>query len=147
MSSEEEAPKPQAVRSRRPVDIHVGGRIRLRRKTLGMGRSELARDLGLSVQQIQKYESGDSTVAASRLHEIGIKLAVPASYFFEDMAVEVEESALPRIGTVDADCPTTREIRQMVLVYQAISNPELRHQIYELARALAKAGDKAEGEN
>ena len=128
-------------RSRRLVDMHVGTRIRDRRRMLGISRNDLAVALGLSVQQVQKYESGDSTVAASRLYEIGQQLAVPASHFFDDMPLTVENSALPRIILTSENRPNSREIRQMIQAYRSITNPQLRHQLYELARTLARAAD------
>jgi transcriptional regulator with XRE-family HTH domain len=128
-------------RTRRPVDMHVGMRIRDRRRILGISRNDLAAALGLSVQQVQKYESGDSTVAASRLFEIGRQLSVPASHFFDEMPTAIEGSALPRAVLTAENRPNSREIRQMVLAYRSITNPELRHQLYELARTLARAAE------
>ncbi|HVI52441.1 MAG TPA: helix-turn-helix transcriptional regulator [Candidatus Sulfotelmatobacter sp.] len=123
----------------RPVDRHVGRRIRDRRKQLGISRADLARGLGLSVQQVQKYESGDSTVSASRLHQIGVQLAVPPSHFFENMPAEVVSSAPASLVSHLDDSPTPQEIRQMIGIYRNIENAELRHQLYELARTLARA--------
>jgi len=121
--------------------MHVGMRIRERRRMLGVSRNDLAAALGLSVQQVQKYESGDSTVAASRLFEIGRQLAVPAAHFFDDMPTTVESSALPRAILTSENRPNSREIRQMIQAYRSITNHELRHQLYELARTLARAAD------
>lgn len=123
----------------RPVDRHVGRRIRERRKLLGISRAELARGLGLSIQQVQKYESGDSTVSASRLHQIGVQLAVPPSHFFDDMPSEVMSAAPASMVNHLDNSPTPQEIRQMITIYRHIENSELRHQLYELARTLARA--------
>jgi len=68
-----------------PVDIHVGGRIRLRRILLGKSQENVATALGISFQQLQKYESGANRVSASRLFDIAVILAIPVSYFFEEM--------------------------------------------------------------
>lgn len=124
-------------RDRRPVDVHVGQRVRERRRLLGLGRADLARVLGLSVQQVQKYETGDSTVSASRLYELGIELGVPPSYFFEDMPVlaDIADDRAQPLAAV----PHASEVRQMISTYRGISNPGLRHHLYELARAMAKA--------
>jgi transcriptional regulator with XRE-family HTH domain len=130
---------PDARKARGPVDRHVGMRIRERRRQLGISRADLARGLGLSIQQVQKYESGDSTVSASRLHQIGVQLAVPPSHFFDEMPEDVVASAPAKLVTSLDDSPSPQEIRQMINIYRHIENAELRHQLYELARTLAKA--------
>lgn len=67
-----------------PIDIHVGSRIRLRRTMLGMSQEKLGESLGITFQQIQKYEKGTNRVGASRLQNISQILNVPVSFFFED---------------------------------------------------------------
>ena len=69
-----------------PIDIHVGSRVRLRRMMLGMSQEKLGESLGITFQQIQKYEKGTNRVSASRLQGIARLLSVPVSYFFEDLA-------------------------------------------------------------
>src|SRR5665213_3309630 len=73
-------------RSPNPVDLHVGGRIRMRRKVLGVSQEKLAEALGLTFQQVQKYERGSNRVSASKLYEIARFLNSPVSYFFEGLA-------------------------------------------------------------
>jgi transcriptional regulator with XRE-family HTH domain len=73
-------------RSPNPVDLHVGGRIRMRRKVLGVSQERLAEALGLTFQQVQKYERGANRVSASKLYEIARFLAAPIAYFFEGLA-------------------------------------------------------------
>ena len=68
-----------------PVDIHVGSRVKLRRNVLGLSQAELSRRLGLTFQQIQKYENGTNRVSASRLFEMGVILDVPVSFFFDGL--------------------------------------------------------------
>src|SRR3954465_2007479 len=68
-----------------PVDIHVGSRVRLRRVELSMTQEALAGKLGLTSQQVQKYEKGTNRMAASRLHDISQVLRVPVAFFFEDL--------------------------------------------------------------
>ena len=126
-------------KSRGPVDVHVGRRIRDRRRHLNISRTELANGLELSVQQVQKYESGDSTVSASRLHQIGVVLAVSPAFFFEEMPEEILAKAPGKLVSTLDDSPSPQEIRQMIMIYRNIENAELRHQLYELARTLAKA--------
>jgi len=74
----------EAVRKPNQIDVVVGGRIRLRRKILGMSQSALAQALGVTFQQVQKYEKGGNRVSASRLQAVASVLQVPVSFFFEN---------------------------------------------------------------
>src|ERR1700710_1735968 len=71
-----------------PVDVHVGSRVRLRRTLLGMSQGNLGEAIGLTFQQVQKYESGTNRMGGSRLYDISQALDVPVSFFFDDMANE-----------------------------------------------------------
>src|SRR2546421_4929228 len=89
-STQMEEPKPVPKYGRgtgvpNPIDVHVGGRIRMRRLLLGMNQETLANALGLTFQQVQKYEGGANRVSASRLSQIANILGVPISYFFNDL--------------------------------------------------------------
>ncbi|MEK7201799.1 MAG: helix-turn-helix domain-containing protein [Patescibacteria group bacterium] len=68
-----------------PVDLHVGGRIRMRRRLIGVSQESLAHDLGLTFQQVQKYEKGANRVSASKLYEIAKSLQCGIGYFFEGL--------------------------------------------------------------
>lgn len=128
----------QRPRHRRPVDIHVGARIHDRRRFLGLGRADLAHALGLSVQQIQKYENGDSTVSASRLYQIGVELRVEPSYFFED--IETEPDSVRAGFDANGFCtPSAAEMRRMSAVYRTIRNSDMRYRLYALACAMAQS--------
>src|SRR5271166_2140635 len=74
-----------------PVDVHVGSRVRLRRTLLGMSQEKLGEAIGLTFQQVQKYERGANRVGASRLYDLSRVLDVPVSFFFEDLATPSEE--------------------------------------------------------
>src|ERR671924_1655073 len=74
-----------------PIDVHVGSRIRLRRTLLGMSQQKLGEAIGLTFQQVQKYERGANRVGSSRLYDLSRVLDVPVSYFFEDMAPGAQE--------------------------------------------------------
>src|SRR3982751_2918628 len=76
----------EAQRSPNPVDLHVGSRVRMRRKMLGISQERLAEALGLTFQQVQKYERGANRVSASKLYEIARFLSTPVAYFFEGLA-------------------------------------------------------------
>src|SRR6188768_2616137 len=69
-----------------PVDLHVGGRVRMRRTLLGVSQEQLADSLGLTFQQVQKYERGANRVSASKLYESARALQAPVSFFFEGLA-------------------------------------------------------------
>ena len=75
------------VSSKKPthVDEHVGKRLRLRRNLLGLSQDELAKRLGLTSQLIQKYEAGETRISASRLYAIAVQLAVPITWFFDEL--------------------------------------------------------------
>jgi transcriptional regulator with XRE-family HTH domain len=120
-----------------PVDVHVGGRIRTRRLLVGMNQETLAEELGLTFQQVQKYESGANRVSASRLAEIADILTVPVEYFFSQM----DDPETP------GDAPD-RELREhmrrpdtieFVRYYYAIPDPEIRRQFMEMIKAVARS--------
>jgi transcriptional regulator with XRE-family HTH domain len=114
------------------VDVHVGKRIRHRRWMIGMTQQQLADQVGIKFQQIQKYETGMNRVSASRLWDIAHAVDVPVSFFFEGL----HEGAVPT--TVEGDMFADKEALQLVRAYYAM--PELqRRQIFELARVLSDA--------
>src|SRR5512145_286688 len=84
-----EYPEEEKASSRRPnpIDIHVGSRVRLRRMLLGMSQEKLGERLGLTFQQIQKYEKGVNRIGASRLFDLAQVLGVPVQFFYEELAV------------------------------------------------------------
>ena len=138
-----------AKRRPRPVDVHVGGRVRLRRTILGLSQSKLADALGLTFQQVQKNERGINRIGSSRLFELSKVLDVPVSFFFDDMPPEVSGERTGRpTGMADAqgavyeaDTLAKRETLELVRAYYRIKNEKVRKRIFELAKALAKASD------
>src|SRR5436189_681918 len=80
---EEVETEERGSRRANPVDVHVGSRVRLRRMMLGMSQEKLGESLGITFQQIQKYEKGTNRIGASRLQHIARVLTMPVSYFFE----------------------------------------------------------------
>lgn len=113
-----------------PVDVYVGSRLRLRRAMLGMTQMKLAEAVGLTFQQVQKYEKGSNRIGASRLHEIAGVLGIPVSYFFE--ALE---------GGERGDVSTKRETLELVRAYYGIKSAGVRKRVYKLIKAAAKAED------
>ncbi|MGB0661152.1 MAG: helix-turn-helix domain-containing protein [Mangrovicoccus sp.] len=118
-----------------PVDMHVGKRIRHRRWMVGMTQQQLATQVGIKFQQIQKYETGTNRVSASRLWDIGEALTVPVAYFFEGLDAATEE---PASEDVPSDLLTDREALELVRSYYAIPENQ-RRRLFELARVLSDA--------
>ena len=132
-----------------PVDVHVGARLRVRRTLLGMSQTALGEAIGLSFQQMQKYERGANRISASRLFALSRVLDVPIAYFFDDMPTAVEASS-PTLGGGKAKKPPSyeldpmarRETLQLVRAYYKISDPEIRKWPYELAKTLGAGANK-----
>ncbi len=112
-----------------PVDVLVGRRVRERRTLEGMSQTAVAEKLGLTFQQLQKYERGSNRISASRLYELAQLFDVPVSYFYEGM----EQGK----GAPDVTL-TKRETLELVKAYYSISDPAVRGCIRRLAQAAAK---------
>ncbi len=133
-----------------PVDVHVGGRVRLRRTLLGLSQEKLGEAVGLTFQQIQKYERGANRIGASRLFEFSRILEVPVSFFFDDMP-EGQAVVDGRIAWGLADQPqaplepdplTRRETLELVRAYYRIGDPSVRRRLFELTKSLGN-GEEA----
>jgi transcriptional regulator with XRE-family HTH domain len=124
-----------------PVDIHVGGRVRLRRTLLGMSQDKLAQALGLTFQQVQKYERGANRISASKLYQLSQILDVPVSFFFDDMPADVAVSGggqnVPGADQepYGPDTMSKRETLELVRAYYRIPRDGLRCKVYELVKA------------
>jgi transcriptional regulator with XRE-family HTH domain len=126
-----------------PIDVHVGGRVRLRRTLLGMSQEKLGEALGLTFQQVQKYERGANRIGASRLFDLARVLDVPVSYFYEDMDDGMAASSPRHMVRATEDPPqfednlmVQRETLELVRAYYRIRDPEVRRRVQELAKAL-----------
>ena len=121
-----------------PIDVHVGGRIRLRRNMLGMSQERLGEQLGITFQQVQKYEKGTNRVGASRLQAISSILEVPVAYFFENApgstATGLAEEHQPNYVV---DFLSSSEGLKLNRAFVRISDPKVRGRIIDLVRALA----------
>ena len=131
-----------------PIDVHVGSRIRLRRTLLGISQTSLAEAVGLTFQQVQKYEKGTNRVSSSRLVDLANALDVAIPYFFEDMSAGVgaqTPSALMKAGQRptmidnETDPLAKRETLEFVRAYYKISDPVVRKQVFELTKSIAKS--------
>ena len=132
-----------------PVNIHVGSRIRLRRTLLGLSQDKLGQALGLTFQQVQKYERGANRIGASRLFELSRILDVPVSFFYDDMPDDIAKTVGPPAGgfhdqpqaSYEADSLSRRETLELVRAYYRIANPKVRKRLFELTKSLGRAGD------
>lgn len=129
-----------------PVDVHVGSRVRLRRTLLGLSQEKLGEAIGLTFQQVQKYERGANRIGASRLWDLSRALDVPVSFFFEEMDDSVASRSPRNVvrGTeeeteTEADPMTKRETLELVRSYYRITDPAIRKRLYDLTKTLAKA--------
>ena len=124
------------TRTRRttPVDRLVGARIRLRRQSLGMSQTELGERIGVTFQQIQKYELGANRVGAGRLASVATALDVPVTFFFEELTPALEST-----GAEDAISGALRDrgTVELVRAFAAVSDPLLRRRIVDFVRALS----------
>jgi transcriptional regulator with XRE-family HTH domain len=122
-----------------PVDSHVGSRLRLRRTLMGMGQEKLGNSVGLTFQQIQKYERGLNRIGSSRLYQFCKVLDVPVSFFFDempdDMGSQSPSASREQQATYDEDM-SRRETLELVRAYYRIDNRNTRKRIYELVKAV-----------
>ncbi|CDZ29930.1 helix-turn-helix domain-containing protein [Neorhizobium galegae] len=127
-----------------PIDVHVGSRIRLRRTMLKISQEKLADGLGITFQQVQKYEKGANRVGASRLLHIATILNVPVAHFFAD-APDTSVSGNGKSFVQEEDAVTsflaTREGMELNLAFQKVANPKLRQNIVQLVKSLRRPSD------
>jgi transcriptional regulator with XRE-family HTH domain len=121
-----------------PTDIYVGSRIRMRRKMLGLSQEKLGERLGITFQQIQKYEKGTNRVGASRLQAMSDALEVPVSYFFPDAPTPGEGGLKEDGATFMMDFMSTSEGLDLSRAFTRIRSPKIRRKVVELVRALGE---------
>lgn len=120
-----------------PVDVHVGARVRMRRMLIGMSQEKLGESLGLTFQQVQKYEKGTNRIGASRLYQIGAVLGVPIEFFFAGLErAEASEEGAAEAG-FDTELLSSAEGIQLNSAFFAITDPKLRKRLLDLMKALA----------
>ena len=138
--AESKAAPPRRKRGRATdVDAIVGKHIRNRRMLLGMSQSELAGSLGITFQQLQKYERGLNRVGAGRLYELSRALQAPVSYFFPGTEGEEQEDAA--VGEGSTAGQNQRETVDLVRAYYAVKDRAVRRRLLDLVRAMAGAAE------
>lgn len=123
-----------------PVDVHVGRQIRLRRKSIGLTQHAIAERLGLTFQQVQKYERGHNRVSASKLFEIANALQTDVAYFFQGMSSH-EAAPLTHEDRTIAEFASSDFGRELILALHAVPAKNVRRGMLALAKALAEPSD------
>lgn len=133
---------------RRPdsVDAHVGSRVRQQRLVLGMSQHELAKKLGLTFQQVQKYERGANRIGAGRLYKLSRILGVPITYFYSDL--EDSEDAVREMDALEDAMPSTpntmrREVLELLRSYYDIGDENIRTSVRNFLKSLADENRKS----
>jgi transcriptional regulator with XRE-family HTH domain len=126
-------------RAANAVDRKLGQRVRSRRLEIGMSQERLAELLGVTFQQVQKYEKGVNRMAASRLHDIAAALEMPIARFFEGLAGRASGVAESSKDYID-DALATPEGAQLMALFASIKNQKVRRRVVELVKALADEG-------
>lgn len=133
--------------AKNPVDVYVGGRLKIRRTYVGMSQERLGQYVGLTFQQIQKYEKGANRIGASRLYQFARLLNVAPAYFFEGLDAQPGMENVP--GLAEAPAPEiegqpmppepqmTRENLELLRAFEAIRNSSLRRRVLDLVRSMA----------
>ena len=139
--------KKQTSRGPNPIDIHVGARVRLRRNLLGITLQTLAKAVGVTYQQLQKYERGVNRIGASRLFNLSRVLDVPISFFFEDLSPAAAGGGKRRTrglseapaAVLTPDSLSKPETVELIRAYYRVKDPQLRKRVLDLLKALGKA--------
>ncbi|ALN71270.1 MULTISPECIES: helix-turn-helix domain-containing protein [unclassified Aureimonas] len=129
-----------------PVDVHVGARLRLRRTSVGMSQEKLGEHLGITFQQIQKYEKGTNRIGASRLQNISEVLSVPVAFFFDGLdnpPATVNGMQEPPKEFVH-DGYNSSETLQLTRAFARIADPKVRRRVLDLVRSLGSLEDEPE---
>jgi transcriptional regulator with XRE-family HTH domain len=121
-----------------PTDVYVGSRVRMRRKMLGLSQEKLGEKLGITFQQIQKYEKGTNRVGASRLQAMATALEVPVSYFFPDAVASQGDGLQEEGATFMMDFLSTTEGLELSRAFVRIRDAKVRRKVLELVRALGE---------
>jgi len=123
-----------------PIDVHVGARVRLRRTLLGMSQEKLGEAIGLTFQQVQKYERGANRISASKLWLLANVLDVPVSFFFDDVGESGDITLSANLVVeepIGPDPMAKRETLELVRAYYRITDTTIRKRLFDLTKAVA----------
>jgi transcriptional regulator with XRE-family HTH domain len=139
---------PRGSRRANPMDVHVGTRVRLRRMLLGMSQEKLGEHLGLTFQQVQKYEKGVNRIGASRLFELAKVLGVPVQFFYDEAPAGTHSHAELAAGFAESPSESyvveflgSRDGLELNKAFARIKDPRVRRTIVDLVRSLAGEED------
>lgn len=124
-----------------PVDTHVGSRVKLRRMILGMSQDSLGKSLGLTFQQIQKYEKGVNRIGASRLFELSGLLEVPVQFFYDDYGnagAGAHGFAEPDVAEAFMELVNSPEGVQLCRYFSKITDPQVKKRVLDLVKTIAE---------
>ena len=134
------------------VDIHVGQRLRVRRSLLGLSQEKLAEAIGLTFQQVQKYEKGMNRISAGRLFQLSKILEVPVAYFYENLADQTANKTTSALsdneqeGFVSADLMQNKETLDLIRLYYSIPDPNMRKDIFRFIKSMAERAQRGDSE-
>jgi transcriptional regulator with XRE-family HTH domain len=132
---EKRVPKKQA----NPIDIQVGNRVRIRRMLIGMSQERLGDLLGLTFQQVQKYEKGVNRIGAGRLFEVARILNVPVDFFYEGLRAEPSQSGASEAESAPVmEFMSSGEGLQLSLAFMKIKDTKVRKRVLDLVKSLAE---------
>ncbi len=133
--------KMTTISAKRPnsTDVYVGGKVRMRRKMLGMSQEKLGEQLGITFQQVQKYEKGANRIGASRLQAISQILEMPISYFFPHEPVAAGGMGENAQSDYVSDFMMSSEGIELNRAFAQIKDPKLRRKVIDLVRTMAAA--------
>lgn len=141
---QDEEAEEKGSRRPNPVDIHVGGRVRFRRMLLGMSQEKLGEALGLTFQQVQKYEKGVNRIGASRLYDLSQVLQVPIQFFYEEAPISLDQAPSGSGSFAERSTEThileflnTREGLELNKAFVKIQDGKMRRAIVDLVRTMS----------
>ncbi len=130
-----------------PIDIQVGNRVRLRRMLIGMSQEKLGELLGLTFQQVQKYEKGVNRIGAGRLFQVAHILSVPIDYFYEGLNGETQPGVATDSGAASPpvmEFLSSGEGLQLTLAFMKIKDPKVRKRVLDLVKTLSAEEEAAD---
>ncbi len=113
-----------------PVDVYVGSRLKARRIELGISLTKIGKMVGITFQQVQKYEKGLNRIGSSRLYEFARILKVPVSYFFEEYEAKLDEEGYKKDNKIE------KEIMELAKYFSELNNPIIRRNVINLLKSL-----------